>query len=140
MEKWYPPFPFLEQEKNGYYYPWSKGNFIPKTDKSGNKAYQYFSLYDCKLYDVDLESQKAKEIEIVFDKEDLEKNESGFCECSEWVQYACEENAVNSLEDFLNGTLKGKPHSKEKQLAAYGKIAANNDGTCGEKIHQFICG
>ena len=75
---------------------------------------------------------------MVFGQEDLERNESGFCETSEWIQYSCEENAINTLEDFLNETLKGKPHSKEKQIAAYGKVAANNDGSCGEKIHEFI--
>lgn len=140
MEKWIPPFPDLEKEKNEYYSPWSKGNFVYKEDNLGNKSYEYFSIYDCKLYDVDLGNQKVKEIKIEFFQDDLYRNESGFCEVSEWIQYACEENAINSLEDLIQGTLKGKPHSKEEQVAAYGKIAANNDGSCGESIHKFICG
>lgn len=140
IEKWIPPFPVLEKEKNGYFNPWSKGYFIRKEDSLGNRTYNYFSLFDCRLYDIDLENQKAKEIEIEFSQDDLCRNESGFCEVSEWIQYACEENVINSLEDLIHGTIKGKAHSKEAQIAAYGKIAANNDGTCGEKIHKFICG
>ncbi len=48
---------------------------------------------------------------------------------------------INTLgagtKDFLDGTDKGQPFDREEQIKAYGEIAANNDGTCGEKIHQF---
>ena len=73
IEKWIPPFPALEQEKNGYYNPWSKGYFINKLDEFGKRTSQYFSLFDCKLYDVDLANYKAEEIEIEFSKDDLEE-------------------------------------------------------------------
>lgn len=140
IKKWEPFYPNLNKEKNGYFYNWSRGAFIAKKDDDAKESYCYFSPYDCKLYDVDFKTEKYKEIEITFDTKDLIDNEAGFAVNSEWNQYACEENAINSLEDLINGTLKGKPHSKEEQIAAYGKVAANNDGTCGEKIHKFICG
>ena len=37
--------------------------------------------------------------------------------------------ALSTLNEF----------NKEKQLASYEKITANIDGTCGEKVHDFIC-
>ena len=57
---------------------------------------------------------------------------------SDWLSYACEENAFNSLSDFLDGTITGNEFDKERQIRAYGKIAANSDGTSGEKIYQFV--
>ena len=139
-EKWIPPFPELEKEKNGYYFNSSKGGFVYKTNTLGEGTYTYFSVYDCKWYEVNPRTREYREIEIAFDKDELLQYENGFCEISEWQQYICEETALNSLEDLLNETIKGNPHNKEKQVTAYGKVAANNDGTCGEKIHKFICG
>ena len=139
-EKWIPPFPKLEKEKNNYYFNYSKGGFVYETDALGEGTYTYFSVYDCKWYEVNLRTREYREIEIAFDMRDLLQYENGFSEISEWQQYICEETALNSLEDLLGGTIKGYPHSKEKQVASYGKVAANNDGTCGEKIHRFVCG
>ena len=47
--------------------------------------------------------------------------------------------AFNSLEDLLEGNISGNAFHRERQLRAYGRIAANNDGTCGEKVHRFLC-
>ena len=55
------------------------------------------------------------------------------------MQYACDESAYNSLEDLLDGNISGSSFDRERQLWAYEKIAANNDGTCGEKVHAFVC-
>lgn len=139
-EKWIPPFPLLEKEKNGYFFNHFKGTFICKKDALGEDIYTYFSVYDCRMFDVNMRTKEYREIEINFKAEELVQNESGFSEISEWQQYICEETAINSLEDLLNETIKGNLHDKEKQIAAYGKVAANNDGTCGKKIHRFVCG
>jgi hypothetical protein len=47
------------------------------------------------------------------------------------------ETAFNSLQDLLDGTIHGKPFNRERQLKEYSSIAANNDGTAGEKIYDF---
>ena len=47
-------------------------------------------------------------------------------------------NAFYSLEDFLDGKEIGAPFDKERQMRAFGEIAANHDGTCGEKIYEFM--
>jgi hypothetical protein len=87
---------------------------------------------------VDLESDTYEEINIEFDIDELKAKEPGFERNSEWLQYCCEENAFNSLADFLDGKITGKAFDREKQINCFAEIAANNDGTCGEKLHEFI--
>lgn len=135
MEEWTPPFPVPEKEKNPYFIAGGRGGFL----RSGDGGYRYFSSLDRKLYDVDLETSACREVEVSFRREELWKNAAGFCEESEWMQYACVENAFNSLADLLDGNISGQPFDRDRQLRAYGKIAANNDGTCGEKVHRFVC-
>ena len=99
---------------------------------------RYFSAFDRKLYDVNLETGAYREVAVSFNTEELWAHASGFWEQSDWLQYACEENAFNSLEDFLDGNVAGAAFDRERQLRAYEQIAANHDGTCGEKVHGYI--
>ena len=41
--------------------------------------------------------------------------------------------------DFLDGNITGNEFDREEQIRAFGIIVANNDGTCGEKTHQYVC-
>ena len=68
----------------------------------------------------------------------MRRHVPGFCQMSEYAAYGCGEDAFNSLQDFVDGRISGARFDKEKQLVAYRKIAANNDGTAGEKIYQFV--
>ena len=86
-----------------------------------------------------METEEYKEIPVEFDIQELEEHEPGFKENSEWLQYACEENAFNTLNDFLDGNITGNAFDKEAHARAFRKMAANNDGTCGEKTHQYLC-
>ena len=72
------------------------------------------------------------------DESELRRHVPGFCQMSEYDAYGCWEDAFNSLEDFVEGNLSGNLFDREKQLVAYSKIAANNDGTAGEKIYEDI--
>lgn len=111
-------------------------------DDNENRKEQWdcrcFTTLDRKLYDVRLETGEYREVAISFDVKGLQDHTPGFCEQSDWLQYACEENAFNSLEDFLDGNISGAAFDRERQLRDYRKIAANNDGTCGEKVHRFV--
>ena len=64
----------------------------------------------------------------------------GFSEYSEWMMYACIEDAFNSLPDFLDGNITGNQFNIDRQLKAYSQIAANYDGTCGAKVYDFMRG
>lgn len=135
--EWKPPFETPENIKNGYYSSWCKAWFLNPIGED-SKRYKLFSLFDRRLYDVDLESDTYEEINIEFDIDELKAKEPGFERNSEWLQYCCEENAFNSLADFLDGKITGKAFDREKQINCFAEIAANNDGTCGEKLHEFI--
>ena len=138
MTEWKPPFPILEKEKNSYYTMGGMANFInPKKDIEQREPL-VFTLYDRKLYKVDLETNEWQELRIGFDRKELEKSEAGFQKESQWMQYCCLENAFNSLPDFLDGNITGHAFDRQSQLDAYSLIAANHDGTSGEKIYGFV--
>lgn len=136
-EEWKPPFEVPMEARNGYYNSWAVGSFLYRTDTLGLLTYRFFCYSNGKLYDVNLDTQEFREIPVEFDMEELKRQEPGFLEESEWLQYGCLENCFNSLERFLDGATMGNGFDRDRQLQAYRKIAANNDGTSGEKIYQF---
>ncbi len=140
MEEWKPPMEMPEECDKGYFPSGGKSYFTHPAGEHGENEYHLFSIYNRKLYRLDLDTEEYREVPIEFDRNELEEHEPGFMENSEWLQYACEENAFNTLSDFLDGNMKGHAFDRERQIRAYSKIAANNDGTCGEKTHQFIGG
>ena len=139
MEEWIPPFPVPMEVKSDYYNSGIRGKFISNTDEEGRLVkYYYFSYYDRKLYEVGFSEGISREIPIVYDMDELVEHDPGFCEPSEWFPYAANENAFNSLRDFLDGTMTGEPFDEERQLKAFETVTVNHDGTCGESIHRFV--
>ncbi|MCI8466452.1 MAG: hypothetical protein HFI63_11490 [Lachnospiraceae bacterium] len=139
MQEWKPPFAVRTERKNGYYNPWSPGYFLNRTEKPESGIGRFFSLPDARLYDVNFNTEEYREIPVEFDLEELQEQEPGFNEISDWLPYGCEESYFNTLSGFLDGKVIGNPFDKERQLRAYRKISVNDDGTCGEKVHQFLC-
>lgn len=137
MTEWIPPFEQPETAKNGYYISSGKSYFIRSQEKNDGKTYRLFSAIDRKLYELNLETNEYQEIKIDFALSDLYGNQPGFQENSDWLQYACQENAFNSLPDFLSENITGSDFEKARQIRSYGKNAANNDGTCGEKVYEY---
>ncbi len=138
VTEWKPPIDLPENEKNGYFTSWAKGYLNYIIEGTEIKEYRLFSLYDRKIYKVDFEANECQEIKIAFDMTELYEHEPGFKEQSQWLQYGCQENAFNSLSDFLDGNLAGNSFDRDRQLNAYRQLAANSDGTSGEKIHWFV--
>lgn len=138
VQEWKMPFEVSYKEKNEYFTSGGVGYFLRRTDSLGEWTYRYFHLLDRKLYDINLETKEYREISIEFNKNELEEHVAGFDCISEWLGYSCMENAFNSLTDLLDDRITGNPFDGDKQVQAYKEIAVNNDGTCGEKIHQFI--
>lgn len=129
-----------ETEKNGYFIPWARGYLNAVIEGRKVREYRLFSVCSRKLYRVDFEENRCQEITVDFDTAELQTHEPGFWEQSQWFQYGCQENAFNSLPDFLDGKISGGQFDRERQLAAYRQLSANSDGTSGEKIHQFVRG
>lgn len=138
-KKWELPFAIDTSNNRGYFNYYDIGAFLKKVDTSGTSAYHFNSRPERKLYVVDEKTLEFQEIEISFDKGELLEHQSGFELESEWMQYCCKESALYSLADYLDYIVVGKPFQKEVQLQIYGKVMANCDGTCGERIHRFIC-
>lgn len=138
--EWKPPFSISEEGKNSYYSSGSPGYFMYRSDSLKRGIYRFFSQTDSRLYDINLKTGEFKEIRVEFDLEEVRNQEPGFAENSEWFPYGCEENYFNTLENFLDGNVTGNSFDRERQLHGYQKIGVNLDGTCGEKIHQFMCG
>lgn len=139
IQEWKPPFSVSREEKNGYFFSWGIGAFLGRTDTLGEGTYRFFYVIERKLYDVNLRSGEYREIEIGFRPDELYGHEPGFGRNSEWLMYGCEENALYSLKDFLDGADRGRSFDGSAQIQVYNEIAVNADGTCGEKIHRFIC-
>ncbi len=138
MKEWKLPFAVSDKEISEYYLANAIGCFTRRTDSLGEWTYRYFHFLDRRLYDINLETREYKEFPIVFDTEELKNHEAGFERTSDWIKYSCEENAFNSLTDLLEDQITGSPFDLDMQIQAYNEIAANSDGTCGEKVYQFI--
>jgi len=141
FSKWDVPVPNkenMEAVSKEYFFTTGKYGFIWSLE--GEDKYKLFYHPERKLYDFDIEKNELQEIEIKFNVDELKQHEDGFNNCSQWLKYCCCENAFNSLKDFLDGNITGKQFNRENQMKSYGEIAANNDGSCGEKVHAFIKG
>ena len=138
MTEWKPPFGQPDTWRSCYYLSRGRGGFCYAVENTDGKVYRVYSEYDRKYYDVNLDTEEYREIQVEFDLNELSDHESGFQEYSEWLQYACQENILNSLPAFLNGKVTGKQFDRERAISAYSRIAANCDGTSGEKIYGFL--
>lgn len=139
FSEWEVPVPDkenMETVSREYFYTTGKYGLIWSIEDED--TYKLFYYPERKLFDFDIEKNQLKEIRINFDKDELRQHEDGFNDSSQWLKYCCCENAFNSLENFLDGNIVGNRHDKKKQMNAYSEIAANNDGSCGEKVHEFI--
>lgn len=136
--EWIPPYKQSDHIKNGYYRIGAKAYFIEPTENIESRDRYLFSCYDRKLYNVNPETGSYSEIEIGFQEPELQNSEPGFRENSDWMQYCCVENAFNSLSDFLEDRITGNPFDRDRAIRAFGKVAANIDGTSGDKIYEVV--
>lgn len=136
-QEWHVPFADPKEMESGYY----KSIFSEHSRflDSGSKP-MLISFYDRRLYHLSLQEGTYTEQKIGFDEAELPAHEPGFCESSEWMQYACVEDYYNTLPDFLSGTVTGEAFDAGRQRRAFEKNAANSDGTCGEKLFAYLKG
>lgn len=139
IKVWELPREMKQKRTNGYYPPTGEAAiFLRMTEDESGTWWQLNTYADHKLYDVNLRSEEWKEVSIGFLPEQLQQQEKGVDRISEWSMYAARENSFNTLSDFLNGTLSGRPYEEERAKREFANIAVNSDGTCGAKIYEFI--
>ncbi len=136
IDRWMPPFEIVKHDE--YFNTGIKSCFIRRDQNASEKNYLLFSALDRKLYSIDMESGKYKEIPIDFDINELKEHEPGFSKNDEWLQYCCRENYFNSLSRFLSDDIIGGQFDKRIQIEANKEIIVNADGRCGEKVHKYI--
>lgn len=133
---WQPDIPATKQIWGGYYSTNYTGYFLQKASPG---IWHYLYLPERTIYSIDLVTGKTKRLDIEFSETALQALPAGFSRFSPWIRYSCVEDAFNTLEGFLNGNIKGHSFDYAENLTAFGEIAANNDGSAGEKIHLFAC-
>lgn len=138
MEEWKPPLEFKSRGKNGYFAAGGMGGFVITYPQLGKADCRIWYASERRLYDINIDTKKCKEVEINFDFEELKAHEPGFMEESEWMQYCLNENAFNSLKDLLDGSITGNQFDKERQIRAFSQININTNGTCGENVYRFV--
>ena len=137
ISKWDAPFSASHDTENGYLHTWGVGGFVWRDLECKSPDMEFIHLPTRKLYHVNIEDYTWEEIPVSFDRVSKAEMEIGYDRMSRWFLYGCKENAFNSLKDLLDGTIHGKQFDRERQLAEYSGIAANIDGTAGEKIYDF---
>ena len=75
--------------------------------------------------------------EEIFDK--LVPEDAGFSKAYVNDYFRMQESRLFPLENFIETFARGGYESvKERQLEALSSLAANLDGTCGVKTHEFL--
>lgn len=144
MEEWHTPFEVTPKGRNEYFYAGYTGLFIAEPDMNTKslrpKSYQFYYIPTRTRYQFDPQTETFTVLEndAFIDETEMRQHVPGFCQMSEADAYGCSEDAFNSLKDFVDGNISGKEFDRECQMEAYAKIAANNDGTAGVKIYEYI--
>lgn len=143
IQKWQPSVTWTIDVPNGYYDAVAGMYFIPTAaDPNGEvqtaAPYLLFSNTDRKLYRGDPAQNRWEELPIDFVEEELRQHIQGFTEAASFLRYACMEDSRNTLADLLEDGITGGAFRREDELEAYGQIAANIDGTCGEQVYHFV--
>ena len=136
LTSWQPDIPETKQIWGGYYSTNYPGYFLREVSPG---IWHYLYAPERCVYAIELTTGKAERISLNFTQEAVAKLSAGFARISPWLRYGCCEDPFNTLEGFISGKIHGGRFDFDENLSAFGEIAANNDGSAGEKIHLFAC-
>lgn len=134
FSQWIPAFDDGEADSQGGHI----AMFLNHEPEEGASVFRIYSFSKLSIYRINLAENTCREIEISFDKNELETGELGFFKYPDSCQYACIENYFNTLNKFLDEKIVGNQFDCEKQYEAYSVLNASNDGTCGIKVYRFM--
>lgn len=125
------------QPHSRYFTGGYKGSFAVYNDKN-----YWISGTQRRFYEIELnetECKIVKEIPVEFDADEVRAHANGFCVTAPWwTQYGLQEDAINSLSSFISGKVYGAPFDKQKELDSFKNVSVNLDGTCGQKVCDFL--
>ena len=97
---------------------------------------------DGTMMHVDLDTNETKEIQPHLDLDEITEFisvDKVFCQVDIAVPYAAVESVYVTLEKFIDAFMSEQlNNNREEQLKAYGKLAVNLDGTCGQKVYEAV--
>ncbi len=125
---------------NGYR-PWKRGVavFAKKLDKKRVLVQRFL---DGALAEVDIENDFYLSYVAKMSEESFRQfmmREDGFEKTDENSNFVCKESALFSVKDFF-AIMKSNTYSqiRNHQIESLKTMTANLDGTCGQKVHEFM--
>ncbi|ETP71247.1 hypothetical protein UYO_2806 [Lachnospiraceae bacterium JC7] len=137
---WEPGLKLPDKPLSCYYHNSNRAIFIAPIGEENvqDAVWLLFSYNDRTLYKVNIDTDEITEMPIEFDIGELKQHACGFGRYTHELKYCMVENVFNSLSDFLEDNTIGTKFDKKSEIMAFNEIVANNDGTCGQKVHEFI--
>lgn len=125
--------PYKEGERKDKYYNWPNNYYFIKMIDERHLA--ALSAYDCSLVLIDTKTEDCKIRKCyVNNKASILR----FGSIGDNIPYACSESNSINVEDFLLELEVKKVFNPQDQIRVYASIVSNIDGTCGDKIHNYI--
>lgn len=100
--------------------------------------YRVISVPNRKIYKVNLKDNVCEEVAFSFEVNDAIDAVAGFKDDSRWLRYCCMENAFNTLDDFVKDNITGPRFDIDECKTSYSRISTTIDGTCGQRVHEFV--
>lgn len=137
MKKWEPPMPLMMKCGEEYFQSYGMGGIWFNQSEGASDQCLLWYAPERRLFMVNILTDEYEELQISFDEEQFINHIPGFGRESEWLQYGCYEDAFNSIQRLLDGSVIGHSYDKQKALQAYGMINASVDGDCGRKVYRY---
>lgn len=133
--EWNSPFDVVSEDVTQYQNNFGVGGFIHHRPSN---TYSYVDYVRRQYYSIDLTTMSTTLEPQYFDKDEVIEHVYGFGNQARNLTYMCLENEFNTINDLLDETIHGNPHSVEEQLEAYKKINSSPAGDCGEKVYEYV--
>ncbi len=97
---------------------------------------------DCAMAKVDVINNTYEQFVPTLSDEDFDKlmaGEDGFEKAGKLDYFCRRESKIFTISGFIDDLVEGRLEDvRERQLEALSTLAANLDGTCGEKVHEYM--
>lgn len=134
-----------EQQEGIFDNQWScfRSVFVPSKIKAISQDFKEVFLItsaDGCMLKLNLDTHQYTEVQTGFDIDDLKKlfPIEELYEKFE-IPIKSREDSYHTLDDFIDAMVEGRINRfNRQQIQVYSQIAANLDGTCGEKVHKAV--
>jgi hypothetical protein len=132
--------PYKEGERKSSYHSFnSQYYFVKKVEDNQVIA---LTAYDNSLLIYNVETEELKLMKCRLNKKDIEGSFTlgeDFYNLGDNLPYVARESQYLSLNRFVNDyVISELGHDRDIQKQAYSSVINNMDGTCGDKVHQYV--